>query len=198
MSHERHHEAIVNKAKFHVMTEGTQEDWGVIATHSVAFARELPQRILAHLTLLAGDHGGFAVDRLEHCLQTATRAHEAGEDEEYVACALVHDIGDTLGPANHADVAAAIVKPYVSERNHFIVEKHGIFQGYYFFHHLGLDRNMREALRGHPHFDACARFCEVYDQNSFDPGFQSMPLEAFAPMVGRVFSRVKNSIYLKA
>jgi predicted HD phosphohydrolase len=185
------------RARFHAMTEGTQEDWMVIASHSWAFTRDLPRRVLAHLELLRGDAGGFAVDRLEHCLQTATRAHRAGEDEEYVVCALVHDIGDTLGPSNHADVAGVMVKPYVSDENHFVVEKHGIFQGYYFFHYLGLDRDMRDQYRDHPHFKACARFCEVYDQTSFDPGFESMPLEAFAPMVGRVFSHVKNSMYLR-
>jgi predicted HD phosphohydrolase len=185
------------QAKFHAMTEGTQEDWGIIASHSIAYSRDLPARLIAHLKLLGGDYGGFAVDRLEHCLQTATRAHQAGEDEEYVACALLHDIGDTLGPANHADVAASIVKPYVSEKNHFVVEKHGIFQGYYFFHYIGLDRNMRETFRGHPHFEACARFCEVYDQPSFDPAFEAMPLDAFVPVVGRVFSSMKNSIYLR-
>jgi predicted HD phosphohydrolase len=185
------------RAKFHAMTEGTQEDWRIIASHSVAHSRDLPSRLLAHLQLLRGDYGGFAVDRLEHCLQTATRAKRAGEDDEYVACALVHDVGDTLGPANHADVAAAIVKPYVSEKNHFVVEKHGIFQGYYFFQFLGLDKDMRETFRGHPHFEACARFCDVYDQPSFDPAFESMPLDAFAAIVGRVFSSIKNSIYLR-
>jgi predicted HD phosphohydrolase len=190
-------EQTTPRAKFHVMTEGTQEDWLAIASHSIAHSKELPARLIAHLQLLEGDFGGFAVDRLEHCLQTATRARQAGEDEEYVACALLHDIGDTLGPANHADIAAAIVKPYVSERNLFVVEKHGIFQGYYFFHHLGLDRDMREDFRGHPHFEACARFCEVYDQSSFDPAFESMPLEAFESIVGRVFSSMKNSIYLR-
>jgi predicted HD phosphohydrolase len=190
-------EQMSRRAKFHAMTEGTQDDWLAIASHSIAHSKELPARLIAHMQLLEDDYGGFAVDRLEHCLQTATRAHRAGEDEEYVACALLHDIGDTLGPANHADIAAAIVKPYVSERNLFVVEKHGIFQGYYFFHYLGLDRNMRDGLRGHPHFEACARFCEVYDQTSFDPAFESMPLDAFVPIVGRVFSNVKNSIYLR-
>jgi predicted HD phosphohydrolase len=185
------------RAQFHAMTEGTQEDWMAIAACSWAFTRDLPARILAHMQLLAGDAGGFAVDRLEHCLQTATRAHQAGEDEEYVVCALVHDIGDTLGPANHADIAGTIVRPYVSDENQFIVEKHGIFQGYYFFQYLGLDRNMRDQYRGHPSFGACAKFCEVYDQTSFDPAFKSMPLDAFAPMVGRVFSRVKTSMYMR-
>ena len=146
------------RAKFHAMTEGDQADWMIIAAASVEFSRALPQRIVDHLNLLKGDCGGFAVDRLEHSLQTATRAHKAGKDEEYVVCALLHDIGDTLGPRNHADIGAAILEPYVSEANHFMLAKHGVFQGYYFFHHLGLDRDMREEFRGHPHFEYTAQF----------------------------------------
>lgn len=192
-SHGKDHD----RAKYHAMSEGTQDDWNIIVKHAAPFQRDLPNRIISHLKLLKGDCGGFPVDRLEHCLQTATRAHQAGEDEEYVVCSLVHDIGDTLGPANHADVAAVIVKPFVSEKNHWIVEKHGMFQGYYFFHFLGLDRNMRDQFRGHPHFEATAQFCHLYDQNSFDPGFKSMPLEAFEPMIQRVFMRPKNSMYLR-
>ena len=152
---------------------------------------------LSHLNLLKGDHGGFAVDRLVHSLQTATRAHQAGQDEEYVVCALLHDIGDILMPANHAELAATILSPYVSDRNLWMLEKHGIFQGYYFFHHLGLDRDMREEFRGHPDFEYTAQFCHLYDQNSFDPAFQSMPLEAFVPMMRRVMETPKRSIYRK-
>jgi predicted HD phosphohydrolase len=152
---------------------------------------------VSHLNLLKGDHGGFAVDRLEHSLQTATRAHQAGQDEEYVVCALLHDIGDILMPANHAELAATILSPYISDRNLWMLEKHGIFQGYYFFHYLGLDRDMREEFRGHPDFEYTAQFCHLYDQNSFDPAFQSMPLEAFVPMMRRVMETPKRSIYRK-
>jgi predicted HD phosphohydrolase len=183
------------QAKFTAMTEATQEDWLAIARHMGPFQRALPDRILAHLRLLEGDYGGYTVDRMEHSLQTATRAHKDGRDEEYVVCALLHDIGDTLGSANHADVGAAILKPYVSEQNHWMLEHHGIFQGYYFFHHLGLDRDMREPFRGHPHFEHTAQFCHLYDQAAFDPSYESMPLEAFEPMVRRVFSTVQRSIY---
>ena len=186
-----------DRAKYHAMIDGTADDWQIIVKAAAPFQKDLPNRIVAHLNLLKGDCGGYPVDRLEHSLQTATRAHQAGEDEEYVVCALLHDVGDTLGPANHADIAAAMVKPYVSEKNHWIVEKHAMFQGYYFFHFLGLDRNMRDQFRGHPHFEATAQFCHLYDQNSFDPNFKSMPLEAFVPMIGRVFTRPKNSIYLR-
>ena len=191
---EHGHEA---QAKFHAMVDGTQEDWLNISRAAAEFGRGLPDRIIAHLKLLEGDCGGFAIDRLEHSLQTATRAHQAGMDEEYVVCALLHDIGDTLGPRNHADVAAAIIQPFVSERNHWMVANHAIFQGYYFFHHLGLDRNMRDQFRGHPDFEYTAQFCHLFDQEAFDPNFKSMPLDAFTPMLQRVMMTPKRSIYLR-
>lgn len=185
------------RASFTAMTEGTAEDWAAIGRAAAAHRGEHVDRILDHLNLLKGDHGGFAVDRLEHSLQTATRAHRDGRDEEYVVCALLHDIGDILLPASHAELGAAILKPYISEENHWILEHHGIFQGYYFFHHLGLDRDMREQFRGHPWFEATAQFCHLYDQNSFDPGYDSMPLEAFVPMMRRVMESPRQSIYKK-
>lgn len=184
------------RARFHSMCDGTQEDWAYIGEAMKPFLAGLPDRVLAHLKSLQGDCGGFAVDRLEHCLQTATRAHRDGRDEEYVVCALLHDIGDLLGPANHADVAAAILKPFVSERNHWMVEQHAIFQGYYFFHHLGLDRNLRDRFAGHRWYGCTEEFCRLYDAPSFDPGFASMRLEDFEPMVRRIFSTVRNSIYM--
>lgn len=186
-----------DRATFKAMQEGTADDWAKITACSAPFAKALPDRILTHLKLLDGDFGGFPVDRLTHSLQSATLAHRDGMDEEYVVCALLHDIGDTLGPSNHADIAAAILKPFVSEAHHWMVEHHGIFQGYYFFHHLGLDRNMRDGFRGHPHFELTARFCHRHDQNAFDPAYDTMPLSAFEPMLRRVFARPKTSIYLR-
>ena len=177
------------RAKFTAMTEGTQEDWQLIAREFGQHARHTPERVLAHLRLLEGDHGGFPVCRLEHSLQTATRAHRDGRDEAYVVMALLHDIGDTLGAHNHPDIAAAILKPFVSEELHWICQNHGMFQGYYYFHYLGMDRDQREQFRDHPHFDACAEFCEKYDQASFDPDYESLPLEFFEPMVERVMTK---------
>ena len=186
---------IQDRARFTAMTEGTQEDWSAIATHFVPFAANGGQRVLDHLKLLDGDYGGFPVDRLSHCLQTATRAHRDGRGEDYVVMALIHDIGDTLGAYNHPDIGAAILKPFVSEELHWITAHHGIFQGYYFFHYLGMDRDMRENFRGQPHFEACAEFCEKYDQNAFDPAYDSAPLSFFEPMVMKLFERPKQSIY---
>jgi predicted HD phosphohydrolase len=183
------------RATFANMAESTAQDWLTIGTSFIPFARALPDRILTHLQLLEGDYGGFPVDRLTHCLQTATRAHKAGRDEEYVVCALLHDIGDTLGSYNHADVAAAIVKPFVSEENFWMVEKHAIFQGYYFFHHLGMNRDMRDAFRKHPGFDRTEEFCRAYDSPAFDPKAEAAPLSFFEPMLRRVVAQPKNSIY---
>ena len=185
------------RASFHAMTEGTKADWEKIAVGNMELAVGLPDRALDQLRALGGDFGGFAVDRLEHSLQTATRAERAGRDDEYVYCALMHDVGDLLGTFNHADIAAAIVKPFVSEQNHWIVEKHAIFQGYYFFHHLGLDRDMRERFRDHEWFDACAEFCHEYDQPAFDPGYDTLPLEHFEPLVRDMMRSPKHSIYKK-
>ena len=186
------------RARFRQMKEGTQEDWAIIGGEYMAFAAGLPDRVLAHLKLLEGDFGGFPICRLEHSLQTATRAHRDGRDEAYVVMALLHDIGDTLGTFNHPEVAASIIKPFVSEEVHWICQNHGHFQGYYYFHYLGMDRHSREQFRGHPSFEACAEFCEKYDQAAFDPDYESESLAFFEPMVRRVMARPINSLYAKA
>ena len=188
----------MGRAGFKAMTEGTQEDWMKIAAGAMQFNQGLVDRIIDHLKLLGGDYGGFPIDRLEHSLQTATRAHRDGRDEEYVVCALLHDIGDTLGSYNHPDIAAAILKPFVSEKNLWMIEHHGIFQGYYFFHHLGMDRDMRDQFKNHEHYQYTAEFCHQYDQAAFDPDYESMSLDDFRPMMERVFAAPKRSIYMEA
>ncbi len=177
------------RAQFHAMTEGTAEDWQRIVDASAPFRESLPDRILDHLRLLGGDYGGFAVDRLTHCLQTATLAERDGRDEEYVVCALLHDIGDTLGAYNHADVAAAMLRPFVSEQNHWMVAKHFVFQGYYYFHLLGGDRDLRERYRDSPWFDYTEEFCAKYDQRAFDPNADALPLQHFEPAVRRILAQ---------
>ena len=185
-----------DRATFTTMEASTAADWKIIGSHFVPYASKLPDRVLSHLSLLEGDCGGFAVDRLTHSLQTATLAHRDGRDEEYVVCALLHDIGDTLGTYNHADIAGAILRPFVSPENFFMVEKHGIFQGYYFFHHLGLDRNVRDKFRDHPWFARTAHFCSKYDGPAFDPKAETLPLQYFEPMVRRVLAAPRESLYV--
>lgn len=191
-------DATAPRAQFHHMKDGTPEDWRIIAQSFGKFAKTLPDRILEHLKLLEGDFGGFPVDRLTHCLQTATLAHRDGKDDEYVVCALLHDIGDTLGSYNHADVAAVLLEPFVSEANHWMIKHHGIFQGYYFFHYLGMDRDVRNQYQDQPNFKRTIEFVSKYDSPAFDPDGKTLPLEYFEPMVRKVFAQPVRSLYKEA
>jgi predicted HD phosphohydrolase len=177
---------------FTQMKHGTREDYLLLDQSERESARALPDRILAALRELDHAVEGYPVSRLVHSLQTATRARNDGADEDLVVGALVHDVGDLLAPYNHAEFAAAIIRPYVREEVTWIVAQHGLFQTYYYVHHLGGDRHARERLRGHRWYDSCAHFCEHYDQASFDPGFPTLPLADFAPLIRRIFSRTPH------
>ena len=179
----------MKKVSFTEMKKGTKEDYLFLDKHEKDFASKTADRILKFMSTLTETLEGYQVSRLEHSLQSATRAYNNHESEEMVVAALLHDIGDELAPMNHSEYAASILKPYVSEKTHWIVEKHGEFQAYYYAHHLGGNRNKRDKYKGHKYFDACVNFCEKYDQCSFDPNYESYPLERFEPMVRRIFAR---------
>jgi predicted HD phosphohydrolase len=176
-------------ARYRSMEEGTKEDYDLVFEHFKAFERTLADRALVALKELENSYPGELVNRLTHSLQTATRAHRDGRDEEFVVAALLHDIGDMVATMNHAEYAAAIIKPYVRPHTYWMIRQHGLFQGYYYFHHFGIDRNGREQYRGHPAFQLCVDFCGKYDQAAFDPDYDTMPLAAFEPMVRRLFAR---------
>ncbi len=171
------------RTTFKNFEESTKEDWQIIVPQLAHAQAAVPDRCVDMLAALENDHGGFPVNRLEHSLQTATRAEADGRDPEYILCALMHDIGDTLSPYNHPDIAATILKPYVSEANHWMVKHHGIFQGYYFWDYIGLDGNAREAYRDSEFFDYTAEFCAKYDGPAFDSDYVSAPLSHFAPLI---------------
>ncbi len=179
------------KASFRSFEESTKQDWDLIVPQLKLTQNLVADRVLRLLKELESDHGGFPVNRLEHSLQTATRAERDGKDDEYVLCALLHDIGDTLAPYNHPSIAASILKPFVSEANHFMVKHHGEFQGYYFWDYIGLDGNAREKFRDSPYFDYTEEFCAKYDQTAFDADYKSNPLEHYEPLV-REFLAAKN------
>ena len=179
----------MKKVSFTEMKKGTKEDYLLLDKNEKDFAKKTADRILKFLSSLTETLEGYQVSRLEHSLQSATRALHAGESEEMIVAALLHDIGDELAPMNHSEYAASILKPYVSDKTHWIVEKHGEFQAYYYAHHLGGNRNKRDKYKGHKYFDACVNFCEKYDQCSFDPNYESYPLEKFEPMVRNIFAR---------
>ena len=174
---------------FRRMQDGTREDYLLLENCEREYALRLPEKILAALGNLDQPLNGYPISRLYHSLQTATRALRDGADEELIAAALIHDVGDELAPYSHQEIAAAILRPYVRAEVTWIVQHHALFQNYYYVHHFGGDRNERDRYKEHPWYGACRDFCANWDQNSFDPDYPTEPLATFAPIVERIFSR---------
>ena len=175
------------------MKDGTKEEYLLLDRHEQKYINGTADRLLKFMSGLKNTLEGYQITRLEHSLQTATRAlNEKANDEMIVAC-LLHDIGDELAPLNHAEYAAAVLKPYVSEKTHWIVEKHGIFQMYYYAHHFGENKNEREKFKDHKYYKDTMDFCEKWDQKSFDPAYKSLTLKDFEPYVKKIFSRTPYS-----
>ncbi|MEO1291747.1 MAG: HD domain-containing protein [Pseudomonadota bacterium] len=179
----------MDQVKFTSMKDGDAEDYAFLTEHETEFAKGTGRRLLKALEALDEGLSGYQVTRLEHSVQSATRAWRDGADTDWVVSALLHDIGDIYAPYNHDEYAAAILKPFVREQCAWVVEKHGDFQRLYYAHHTGGDPNKRDVYRKSPYFDDCAAFCERWDQSSFDPDYRSEPLAFFAPMVDAVFAR---------
>ena len=170
------------------MEDGTPEEYEFLDHMEDEYKAALPDRILESLRKLEHSLSGYRINRLEHSLQGATRAHRAGESEEMVVAILLHDIGDELATYSHSEMAAAILRPFVSEKLYWIVKHHGVFQMYYYAHHCGGDRNCREMYHDHAWYQDAVDFCHNYDQNCFDPEYDSEPLEFFEPILKRVMS----------
>lgn len=179
----------MNTVTFTQMKDGTKDEYMMLGELEERFVEGLPERILEALGALENTLSGYRVSRLDHVLQSATRAEEDGEDEEMIVAALIHDIGDDLAPHNHSQYAASIIRPYVRAEVTWIIEHHGLFQNYYYIHHFGGDPLERDRYQGHPWYQRCVDFCERWDQASFDPDYPTRSLEHFAPMVRRIFSR---------
>ncbi len=179
----------MDTVSFRHMEDGTEAEYRFLEDLEAGYIAQLPERIMTALRRLESSLSGYRVSRLTHSLQSATRAEDDGADEEMVLGALVHDIGDELAPANHSQLAAAIVRPYVRPEVTWILAHHGAFQLYYYGHHVGADRHARDRFRDHPWYASCARFCERYDQTAFDPDYPTRPLEYFEPLVHRIFRR---------
>lgn len=180
----------MEQVSFVHMADGTAEEYVFLdREYNAHFEGQTGDVLVAQLAMMKGPKLGYQIDRYDHSLQSGTRALRDGRDEDYVVAALLHDVGDALAPYNHSELAGSIFRPYVGHDLWWIIKHHGLFQGYYYFHHVGGDRDARDVHKDHPLYDACAEFCELYDQNCFDPGYQNEPIETFMPMVRRVFSR---------
>ncbi|MCH7788414.1 MAG: phosphohydrolase [Acidobacteria bacterium] len=181
-------DAKTARATFKTMDQSTQQDWDLIMGQHGQLNEALPGRVVDQLRLLGGDYGGFPVDRLHHSLMTAHLAETDGQSEEYVVCALLHDIGDILCPNDHPSIAAAILKPFVSEGHLWMVANHGVFQGYHFWHFLGGDRNAKDRFLDHEYYDLTEEFIAKYDCPAFDGDYKTPPLEHYVPMLESVLT----------
>jgi predicted HD phosphohydrolase len=191
MTHAYDPAAIVT---FTSMDHATFDDYELVFAHEQEQIDTQADRALEWLGQMAGS-SPYKISRLDHCLQSATRAEAHGHDVEYIVTALLHDIGDVLGTANHSEIAAALLRPYVSDENYWIVKHHGLFQGYYWFGYYGRDPNTRDLFADHPYYEPCVKFCADYDQNCFDPDYRMAPLEHFEPMVREVFARTPHDMF---
>ncbi|WFL77342.1 HD domain-containing protein [Altererythrobacter arenosus] len=181
--------SATDKVSFTRMDAGTREDYALIEEHEAAYKADLPRRLMERLRAMGEGLSGYQVSRLEHSLQTATRARREGADADWVVAALLHDLGDELAPQNHDTLAASIIAPYVREECTWAVRHHGIFQFKYYGDKVGLDPDAREKYRANPHYAATVHFCEAWDQTSFDPAYASDDPESFAPELEQVFLR---------
>jgi predicted HD phosphohydrolase len=179
----------MDKVSFTQMKDGTKEDYEFLTAHEIDHTKHTAQRLLKALVELDEGLSGYQITRLGHSVQSATRAWHDGADTDWVVAALLHDIGDIYAPYNHDEYAATILKPFIREQCTWVVQTHGDFQMVYYGHLVGGDQHKRERHRGSPYFDDCAEFCERWDQASFDPDYDDLPLEFFAPMVEEVFAR---------
>ena len=177
----------MERVKFTQMKHGSKEDYLLLEKHEKKYIEGTADRLIKFMSSLNSTLEGYQVSRLEHSLQTATRALNDKADDEMIVASLLHDIGDELAPLNHSEYAAAVLKPYVSEKTHWVIEKHGEFQMYYYAHHLGGNKNQREKYKGHKYYQDTINFCENWDQKSFDPNFNSLNLKSFETLVKKIY-----------
>jgi predicted HD phosphohydrolase len=177
------------EVSFTAMADGTAADYQLLDRYERLHAGGLADRLLETLDRLTDSLGGYQISRLEHSLQAATRARLDGASIDWIVAALLHDIGDELAPFNHSEFAAAVLQPYVAEEVHWVVLHHGVFQSYYYAHHLGGDRHGKDRFADHRWAQLCEDFCANWDQNSFDPDFPIHPLASFEAEVREVFGR---------
>lgn len=179
----------MEQVKFTAMKDGDKEDYDFLTAHEVEHTKGTADRLLKALVELDEGLSGYQISRLGHSLQSATRAERDGADTDWIVAALLHDIGDIYAPYNHDEYAASILRPFIREQCTWVVEKHGDFQLAYYGQHVGADPEKRQAFAGHPYYDDCETFCARWDQSSFDPAYDTLPIEHFADRVREVFAR---------
>lgn len=179
----------MEQVKFTKMEDGDEEDYVFLEKLETEYVNQTGERVLKSLSDLGDSLSGYKITRLDHSIQSATRAWRDGADLDWVVCALLHDIGDMYAPYNHDEYAALVLKPFVREQCAWTTSVHASFQRYFFADKIGGDKNSRDKHKDSQYFEDCVEFCEKWDQTSFDPDYDDLPLEFFRPMVMEVFAR---------
>ncbi len=177
------------RASFTRMDQSTRDEWYTIGRATVDIQANVAERMLHMLRSFDDLYVGFRVSQLHHALQTATMARRANASDEVVLAALCHDVGKYVSIANHAAIAAEMLRPYVSDDTYRIVLTHQDFQGRHYFEHFGKSSSLRDKHRSEPWFSLAERFTDEWDQAAFDPSYPVLPLEEFAPLVRQAFAR---------
>jgi predicted HD phosphohydrolase len=175
------------------MDQGQLSDWMVIGGEVAKRQASMAERITSMLHQLEEQVDGFAINQLQHGLQTATRAHRDGAPEELVVAALCHDIGKVISVENHPAIGAEILKAYVSEETYEIIRTHQDFQGRHYYGLIGKDPDARWQYTAQPWYELATKFTDEWDQSSFDPEYDTLPLSFFQPMIERVFSSTRRA-----
>ena len=82
----------MKKVNFTEMKNGSKEDYLFLDKLEKEYVGETADRILNFLSRMTTTLEGYKITRLEHSLQSATRAFRNNESEEMVVACLLHDI----------------------------------------------------------------------------------------------------------
>jgi len=175
------------KANFTRMQDGKIEDWMIIgAAHKQDFAKTA-DRFIEMLKQLENATLGFACDQLQHALMAGTLARRAGASDEHIVIALCHDMAKVINVPNHGQIAAEMMRPYISEDSYHVIYNHQAFQGEYYYHFMGAPNDLRKNFKDEPWYDLAVKLVDEWDAPAFDPDFEVDSLESFIPLMRKVF-----------
>jgi len=184
-------EVDANPDSFRRMDESTAEQWAHISERTMTNQGRVADRFLMLLESLSSISDGFITDQLTHCLQTATMAERAGADDEVIFGSLCHDIGKAISVPNHGAISAEMIKPYVRDDVYQSIKNHQDFQGKHYYHHFDVPTSLRDRFAGESWFALCEEFTDDWDQQAFDPDYDTLPLSHFEPLIRELTARAR-------
>jgi predicted HD phosphohydrolase len=175
------------QAGFTRMQEGSLDDWKIIgAAHKEDFGKTA-DRFIGMLRQLENATLGFACDQLQHALMCGTLARRAGASNEHIVIALCHDIAKVINVPNHGQIAAEMMRPYISDDSYHVIYNHQAFQGEHYYQYLGAPTDLRKQWVDESWYPLAVKLVDEWDAPAFDPDFEVDSLESFVPLMREVF-----------